>query len=326
MLVAGIDGGATRTRAAVASGDGHLLGYGAAGPSNVDNVSVEEARSAIAAAVEQALAQAGFPDAQLDAAFFGMAGIVAAADREVVLRLARQIDRLHGSTIGIDHDIRIALAGAIPSDVGIVLIAGTGSSCYGRREDGLSHQTGWGYLLDDEGSSFVLGLEAMRAAVRDFDGRGTHTALTPLVLKHLGIASIPEILHALYHRRTSIPEIAAFAPTVLELAAQGDPIAYRCLRRGALELSRMVFTVAQRLGFLRGSVPVAMVGGLVESSPFYRAEIRRAVRERLPGAAFVDASLPPVLGAVRLAFQSKGIQVTDDIHASLVATRTLIEP
>ena len=326
MLFAGVDGGATRTRVALASGNGQVLGYGRAGPSNVDNVSVEEARTAIAEALNQALAQAGSSGSPIDAAFLGMAGVVSETDREVLLRIAGQLPSLNRSTIEVDHDIRIALAGSIPEDIGIVLIVGTGSSCYGRRDDGRTHQIGWGYLLDDLGSSLALGLEAMRAAVRDFDGRGERTGLTARVLEHLGISSMPEILHALYHRRRSITEIAAFAPAVVELAEQGDPVAYRVLRAGAAELSRMVFTVARRLEFLDRSVPVAMVGGLVEASPFYRKEITAAVRQRLPRTAFVEPCLPPVLGAVRLALRAKDIAFTDPVRESLIKSRRMILP
>jgi N-acetylmuramic acid 6-phosphate etherase len=324
MLFAGIDGGATRTRVALASETGRVLGSGLAGPSNVDNVSLEEARAAIGDALAQALGEAGLPGARIDAAFFGMAGVVSEADCRVIRTLAGAFRSLDQCTISVDHDIRIALAGSLPEDVGIVLIVGTGSSCYGRRADGRHHQTGWGYLLDDRGSSFALGLEAMKAAVREYDGRGEPTALTPRVMEHLGISSMPEILHALYHRRRSIPEIGAFAPTVLELAEAGDPVAFRVQRNGAAELSLMVVAVARHLELLGQSVPLAMVGGLVEASPFYRKEITGAVRERLGHVAFVDAALPPVLGAVRLALESKGITFTETIRESLVASRTRI--
>jgi N-acetylglucosamine kinase-like BadF-type ATPase len=264
------------------------------------------------------------PGARIDAAFFGMAGVVSEADHRVIRTLAGALPSLDQCAIGVDHDIRIALAGSLPEDVGIVLIVGTGSSCYGRCADGRHHQTGWGYLLDDRGSSFALGLDAMRAAVREYDGRGEPTALTPRVMEHLGISSMPEILHALYHRRRSIPEIAAFAPTVLKLAEAGDPVAFRVQSNGAAELAQMVVAIARRLEVLHHSVPLAMAGGLVEASPFYRNEIARAVRERLANVAFVDAALPPVLGAVRLALETKGITFSQKIRESLVASRTRI--
>ena len=43
VIAAGIDGGATRTRAVLVREDGTIAGFGTAGPSNVDNVGEETA-------------------------------------------------------------------------------------------------------------------------------------------------------------------------------------------------------------------------------------------------------------------------------------------
>jgi len=324
MLFAGIDGGATRTRVALATDNGIVRGFGFGGPSNVDNVSLTEARAAIGQALGQALEEAGTSHGSITAAFFGMAGVVSEADRQIIHGLAGDQPVLDGSLVGVDHDIRIALAGSMPDDVGVVLIVGTGSSCYGRRADGRHHQTGWGYLLDDQGSSFWIGLEAMKAAVREFDGRGDRTTLTPPAMEHLGISSILEILHALYHRRLSIHEIAAFAPAVVRHAEEGDHLAHQILRRGAAALAGMVVAVAKRLEFLHQPVPVALVGGLVDSSAFYRQAIDSAIRERLPRVRLVEASLPPVLGATRLALQLGSVAITGELRAALHASRSMI--
>ena len=324
MLFAGIDGGATHTRVAVATDNGIVRGCGRGGPSNVDNVSLAEARMALSQALGQALQEAGTSHGPMTAAFFGMAGVVSEADRQIIHGLARSLPELDGTLVQVDHDIRIALAGSMPDDVGIVLIVGTGSSCYGRRADGRHHQTGWGYLLDDQGSSYSIGLEAMKAAVREFDGRGDRTTLTQPVLEHLGISSILEILHALHHRRLSIEQIAAFAPTVVKHAEEGDHLADQILRRGAAALADMVVAVAKRLDFLHQVVPVALVGGLVDASPFYAQLIEGTIRERLHRLRMVEASLPPVLGAVRLALQIRTVPITGEIHAALHASRSMI--
>ncbi|RPH38046.1 ATPase, partial [bacterium] len=181
MIFAGVDGGATRTRIVLASHDGTILGAGLAGPANYDNVGVDEARLNIDRALDRAWTSALLPRRPVQGIFLGMAGVVSPQDRDTITRMALDIHAAPPSAIFVDHDIRIALAGGLAGEEGAVLIIGTGCSCYGRRADGRSHRTGWGYLLDDLGSGYYLGLQAMIALIRETDGRGKKTSLSAAV-------------------------------------------------------------------------------------------------------------------------------------------------
>ncbi len=68
------------------------------------------------------------------------------------------------------HDTPIAHAGALAGRPGIVVIAGTGSVVYGRKEDGSSSTLGgWGYLFGDEGSAFAIARDALATLMRAHD-------------------------------------------------------------------------------------------------------------------------------------------------------------
>jgi N-acetylglucosamine kinase-like BadF-type ATPase len=312
LLVAGVDGGATHTRAVVTAADGTIIGYGSAGPSNYDNVGVATASANIHDAVLAARRDSA--SVPLTAIFLGMAGVVSASDRAVVKQMAH--DLAPAQTIGVDHDIRIALAGGLQGREGVVLIAGTGSSSYGRRADGRHHRTGWGYLLDDRGSGYFLGLRAMIATVMEADGRGSPTSLGGIVRDRFAFTDVDDILRLLYHDGIPVAEIASLAPLVIGAATEGDPVARGILEEGAYELSRMVETVARRLAFA-SPCPVTLAGGLVERPGPYRDLICGAVRQALPGAAIVDPALPPVLGAVLLAMDAAGVPPTEDVLSTL---------
>jgi glucosamine kinase len=214
-LVIGIDGGGTNTRAALAAETGEVLGIGLAGPSNYDDVGVAIARRNIGAAVRQAWQQAGRKRRPADAAFLGMAGVVSDDDRATIRQIAEQLRLAPPDRIGVDHDIRIALAGGLAGQPGIALIVGTGSSCYGRTADGRSWRAGgWGHLLDDFASGYYLGLQAMVAAVRAADGRSPQTRLLPLVMESLGLRDINELMRRLYYEGMSRAAIAALGPSL----------------------------------------------------------------------------------------------------------------
>ena len=86
----------------------------------------------------------------------GAAGISNPATR-VHLQNALQAGGYHGP-VTFTGDQQTALYGPLGGPGGIVLIAGTGSICYGQSTDGREARSGgWGSLMDDEGGGFRPG-------------------------------------------------------------------------------------------------------------------------------------------------------------------------
>lgn len=105
----------------------------------------------------------------------GAAGISNPATR-VHLQNALQAGGYHGP-VTFTGDQQTALWETLGGPGGIVLIAGTGSICYGQSTDGREARSGgWGSLMDDEGGGFALGRDALAAVVRAEDGRIAHRA------------------------------------------------------------------------------------------------------------------------------------------------------
>lgn len=306
-MVLGVDGGGTQTRAAICDLEGRVLGTGLGGPTNIDDVGLPAARTHLRQAVQDARTNAQLDERPFEATFLGMAGIVSAQDRAQVQEMACSLNLAPPERIGVDHDCRIALAGGLAGRPGIVLIVGTGSSCYGRTADGRSWRAGgWGWLISDEGSGYFLGREGLAAAARALDGRGPPTALAAALLEHLGVQRPEELLHRLYVAGLSRSEIAALAPKVLVEAQGGDPVALELLSRGAALLSECVQAVAQHLYGDPTSVELVVQGGLYAGSKLFRAKVNKAVLVQVPGCRMVSPELPPVLGACLLAYQMLG--------------------
>ncbi|MBW7883347.1 MAG: ATPase [Caldilineaceae bacterium] len=320
-FVLGVDGGGTQTRVVAVGTNGHLLGTGTGSSSNYDDVGVDAAQAAIDQAVAGALAQAGLDRTGSQGIFLGLAGITSETDQEVVRTIARRLALAPADAIGVDHDCRVALAGGLEGRPGIVQIIGTGSSCYGRNASGAAWLAGGrGHLIADEGSGYWMGVEAMRAAVRAYDGRGPDTALLPHVLAALGIASIEEIMHRLYVAGMSRAEIATMGPLVVNAAEQGDEVAVGIVNRGMAEVADCVAAVARRLGLSDHGCEVCVVGGVAQSE-FVFTIFCRAVAQVLPTATVKRPALPPVLGAALLALELAGIELRPPVLAKLHASQ-----
>jgi N-acetylglucosamine kinase-like BadF-type ATPase len=255
------------------------------------------------------LQQASVKYTELAAAFVGMAGIGSETEFAMANSLLDQAG-LDATVVprGLDYDLRIALAGGLGGDLGICLIAGTGSSCYGRNADGASWKAGgWGSLLDDRGSACGLGYAALRAAVRIADGRLPPSPLLNDVITAWNLKVPREIVARVYRQGISKSEIAALAPLVLNTWTRGDPLAGEIVRDEIQQLVCMTQAVITNLKM--HSATICCTGGLIEKSSAYRIEVIHQIQSRFPGTSVVDPMLPPVLGALLLAFKLAGQNV-----------------
>jgi N-acetylglucosamine kinase-like BadF-type ATPase len=307
-LALGVDGGGTQTRCVVIDQHATLIGVGVSGASKPDAVDPEIGRVNLQQSVVAACQSCDGPGA-VDTAFLGMGGVVSEADVNVVRNMLSGLAFRPDVPIGIDHDIRIALAAGTAGEPGIALIVGTGSSCYGRNAAGESWRSGgWGYILDDLGSGFYLGQQALTAVVRAFDGRGPETTLTAPIMEALDIQDLNEIMHHLYHPRLNHAGIAALAP-IVTAAAPDDSVARSIIVHGCEELALMVATTARKLR-LPADVIIIPVGSLTTASQFYRQELERAIFNVLPTAQIRAPLVPAVVGAALLALKQIGITPT----------------
>ena len=297
--VLGVDAGGTKTLAALADDAGRILGVGIGGPGNWDGVGTERAGRSLNQAVGGALAAAG--GALPSAVFAGIAGVVTEAGRQVARGLLAPTLGQACGVAEIDHDCRVALAGGLSGQPGIVLIAGTGTACFGRTADKREwRSSGWGSLFGDEGSSYWIVVQAIRAVLRADDGRSPRTGLRAALLPALGVTNADEILGEATRGRWDRTSIAALAPLVIQTAKAGDCIARDLVAEAAGELADAVVAVSRALEFDQAPVDVAGVGGFLRSSEVWSG-LKSRLEGALPQASLIEPQLTPVAGAALLA-------------------------
>jgi N-acetylglucosamine kinase-like BadF-type ATPase len=326
--ILGIDGGGTRTRAAIVNETGSLLGVGVGGPTNYDDIGIEATGDNLRQVIHAAWQDTGLEPQQFDTAFLGLAGIVSEDDHRIIRQIAQKLDLAPEAQVGIDHDCRIALAGSLSGRAGIVLIAGTGSACYGRSADGNSWRAGgWGDLLADEGSGGWLGWQALRAAVRSFDGRERPSRLVHDILDLFELRHMDDIMHRIYHVGLSRKERAALAPLVMSAARNNDEVAQQLIHEAVEELALSVWAAATRLE-MHDQPEVAIVGGLYNVEDIFAAPLRAAIKNKLPGCHIQPPELSPVIGACLLALQQIGVDpqtITSALRASEMALKATLD-
>jgi N-acetylglucosamine kinase-like BadF-type ATPase len=302
-LVVGVDGGATKTRAAVIGPDGRMLGYATAASSSAYHREPEEAAAVVITAVRQALATAGRPG---PAAALG-AGLAGADDPALRVRLLKALgDARLARAVTVEHDAAAALAGGLALEPGVVVIAGTGSVAFGTDASGRRARAGgWGPLLDDEGSGHAIGRAVLRAAMRAHDGRGEPTALAEAVAHRYGLASLAALKVAV--RGIGIHEVAAVAPLAADAARAGDAVATVILDHAGQGLAAMVAAVARALDWQRVAFPLVLSGGVFNAGEAIRQPLVRALFAHGCAPHLLAPRFPPEVGAALLAARAAGI-------------------
>jgi N-acetylglucosamine kinase len=299
MYVVGVDGGATKTVALIGTGT-RILGRGESGSSNYHNIGTEAAGKAIGAAVANAKKQARLRmGGRVKIAVVALAGIDSAEGVRITRGFVRRAN-LARETFVI-HDSVSALYAATRGRPGIIVNSGTG--CFAAGINGAGEYVrvgGWGYLIDDKGSAFDIGMRAITAGFRMTDGRTPRTPLPTLLMKRLEVRMFDEILDMVYSNELGVEEIADLAPLVSRAAGR-DGVCRQILREAGASIAELACTAARRLKLTDASFSLAMVGGVFGSGRYFLEPFTSRVRDECPHARFLRLEDEPARGAYLIA-------------------------
>ncbi|MBQ7320625.1 MAG: ROK family protein [Clostridia bacterium] len=299
----GIDGGGTKTEAILCNEQGNILHRDRIAATNPNDVGIQMATDRLCTLIRGAHTYlentCGEPVALH--VFGGIAG--ALNHKEDLLAILRHA--FPQDVIGINSDAVNLLSSELYLGDGCCLICGTGSVCMVRSGENLWRIAGWGYLLDQSGSGYSMGREALEAALRSHDGRGDATLLTGAVIEKLG-GNPWDKLTEIYEGGKAF--IASFAPCVTACAEEGDRIAFEILFRQSLYLAECLEAAYNRIGAWDVPLEVVLGGGLFQVKSDLIALIKQNATVPLH---LTVASAPPVFGAVWEAVRNQTETVTE---------------
>ena len=297
MYVLGIDAGGTKTICLLADGDGRIIGDARGGGANLQAAGELEVEKVLHHVMDAAI---GDRDVRPAAICLGIAGVDRPADTAAVHSIMRRIG--FKAQVIVVNDALVALVAGAGEGEGVVVVAGTGSIAYGRDASGHAARAGgWGYLLGDEGGGFWIGRAALTAVVRQFDGRGPATLLTPMILEHLDLSTPKELIHEIYYRDVHRHTIAGIAGLVQRAMEQHDAIAAEILTRAGGELASAAASVITRLEMRGHAFPTVLGGGIFRGIPWLVDDLTRRLSEIAPRTEVRRLDVEPAIGAVRLA-------------------------
>jgi N-acetylmuramic acid 6-phosphate etherase len=291
-LVLGIDGGGSRTTAAVAIGS-NVIAMASVGPSNVRTYGADAAVAVIESVVIEALREAGLAAPSICAVVAGLAGVSRRKERAPVEAwLARFFA---GRPARLVTDVELILAAGLHGGDGVAVVSGTGSIVFGRNAGGTARSGGWGPTVGDPGSGYAIGRAALLATAEALDGMVPSGPLSELIVARTGVLSADEL-----GAGQGPSEIAALAPVVTDAAASGDSVAVAILEAAGRDLALQVVAVLRRLQWV-GPVQLALGGSVMVHVPAIREALVRDVEAAGWALQTPTVVHHPVLAATALA-------------------------
>ena len=296
MISIGIDGGGSTLRVGIFSENLECIHLNErAETANPSVLGFSQAEELLKTSLIESINNAGIDSSTIQFIGAGMAG--AAQNPEWLRNVLTSI--LPNAKITVAPDYEIALIGAHGKRFGILVLSGTGSAACGIDASGESaHSGGWGYLLDDGGSGYWLGLEMLKSATRVADGREKKTELYRKTFQHLKFSVADDLINWIYNPERHNREISQMAPLVLACADAGDLAAKRIIEDGAEQLYQLYLNVVEKLDF--SDPPVMFAGGLLSSDTL----LRRLLMQKIGLNNVPSPKYSPVAGAALTAYLS----------------------
>ena len=287
----GIDAGGTKSLLTVETIGTKERTVFAGGPLNICSISEEEAGRNLTILLNQVKSSCG---ELCEGIGIGAAGISNPRTEVFYRQILKKVFPDAGAAVG--SDARAALLGAHQGRDGMILIAGTGSVCYGERSGKSWMAGGGGHILDDVGSGYWIGREILSAVLYEQDHRIEHTVLSDLLMER-GIRSREDLISFVYSENTGKKEIAGLSTLIIPACDAGDAAALSILRKASEDLLCMVSAVVKNL-YPGEPADLALAGSVLTKNQYLKNEFSALLGKTLPHVTVKEAAEDASCGAL----------------------------
>ncbi len=283
----GADGGGTKIAYRL-DADGMTTALRLEQSVNPNDIGFEKSALIVTEGMLRLCASGGVNPAAVNGIFAGIAG-ASTADYKALLKAC--LDRTFVNSVnGVSHDGENILYAAFPDRDGVIVICGTGSSCFYKKGDDIVRIGGYS-VFDLDGNGYEIGRRAVAHALKCVDGREKRSALSDKLDALCGGSCFKDLKRLL---ALPVKDIAAFAPAVFEAALEGDPYADAIIDSTAGYIAICINRASESFD---GVCPVC-VAGSVGTHRLTLEKIKEKVNKNVAVSAL---SADPVSGAVHKA-------------------------
>ena len=265
----GVDGGGTKTEFVWVNEKDEVIHHEIRGSSNPNDIGKDRMIADMVAAVSENIPA----DCNRVDVCMGLSGLGFAGCKDELVNALKKIEKV--GFVDICSDVQIALDSAYDGD-GCIVIMGTGSVGYLRKNGEHILVGGCGYMIDSSLSGYDLGREVLNAVCSECDGRGERTFLTELILKDKS-ENVSELVKNTYVQGKAY--VASFAPYVFEAYMHGDKVVEEILSRRVREWENLIWGVHKAYG--EEHCEITLIGGLSRQWNILSKYLSKEIKEKI---------------------------------------------
>lgn len=290
----GIDGGGTKTVAAVSDENGNIITKKTGRSINFYSVGMEGARRNLADVIAMLYEEIG--ECRFAGAYIGCSALDAEADAALTERLCGGI--VDAEKLKLHSDVYIALGTVGEAEHPCVAICGTGSIAVALDKNGNTVVSGgWGHIIGDEGSAYAVALRAIRLCCIACD-KGEETPLLKKSCEYFGVDDFRLAIDKIYSPATTKDVIAGFARHIGELAMKGEREALAIMTSEAEAFAQTVLILLEKTGCCDA---LGLSGGVFRNNRAFAAAFCEKIKAEYPDIKIRLAEIPPEECAASLA-------------------------
>lgn len=303
MYILAIDGGGTKTIATISTFRGQVIALAETGKSNPTSMSLEQFTQTITELINDLKRQQPYDFHQITKCHAGLSGVTENNNEEITHTLLTSL-LPEGCQLSLSNDGLNALYAGTLGQSGIVQISGTGAITLSIDSSGRVERTaGWGYIFDDEGSGYDIGIRTLKAVFKAFDKRGPETSLTSAVLNYFQLQSIPQIIEIVYGKGHPRDTISPLSKIAIDCAKRGDAVANTILDQVCHVFYQSIDACYKKNPFSDTSVKVVLAGGVFNELTLFIEKLASIDKNNSNQYDFMGAYSLPVGGAALAALK-----------------------
>jgi N-acetylglucosamine kinase-like BadF-type ATPase len=305
-LVAGVDGGNSKTDLVLADTEGRLLAWVRGEGTRPHREGMVVTAERLADLMRRALDEAGRPADPVAVGAYFLANVDVPEAEQAALRLLSGLDV--AERVIVRNDTLAILRAGAPAGWGVAVVSGAGINAVGVHPRGGSARfLSLGDITGDWGGGMSVARAGLGAAVRAGDGRGRATVLREVLPVRFGLRTVEAVALAVSTGEIPVPELHGLAPLVFAAADGGDAVAREIVERLGDEIVTMVTALLHRLDLMGTPTPVVLGGGTLQNGQaLLHDHIRARLADQAPLAEPRVLDVQPVAGAVVEALMEAG--------------------
>ncbi len=310
-LYLGVDGGGVRTTAIVANENGKVLAKTVGASIDYKTIGLTSARKNLKNIVKELCEKTG--EDTFKCACIGSSALKSRASAKETESLISNI--IEADNVIMDSSIFTAMECMVDTGPCALVISGIDSMVAARNAKGkMTNAGGWGYLLGNDGSGYAIAMDAIRYAIRAYEGSEEPTRLTDDMVEYFNLYSLQDLRDKFFDPATERGKISAFASRVFSCASAGDKVAAEIIAKHARLLAG---TTKSLIKDFPADTVIGMWGGVFVNNRRFRNEFSAAMISQSGDYHIELLNYPAECGALFAAYKMDDIKITDDLMKNI---------